>query len=190
MPSLGIANLHQSNVGQLFGTPVVHLDGYDVVLPIGYLEHVLEVGPHIEVAQNECRAGAFYHTCEEFQGSIYVGSLAFGLEVEHLAYDIENVFPSLFGCDVLLYAVGEEYYAYLVVVLYGRESEGCSYLGCHVPFCTLYCPEVQRAANVDEEHHSEFPFFFEHFHERSVEACRNVPVNVADVVSVLVFAHL
>ena len=96
----------------------------------------------------------------------------------------------LLGCNIFLYAVGKEDNTDFIVVLYGRESEGCGNLGCHIALHLVGCSEVQRAADVDEQHHGEFSFFLENLHKGVMETCRNVPFYIADIVAVLVFAHL
>ena len=189
MAGLGIAHAHQSHVRQLAGTHVVDLQGHHVVLVVGYGERVLKVVAAVEVAQHEGRATAFHHFGEELQCLGDIGAAAIGVEVEHLAYDIENVLAALLRRDILLYAVREEYDTYLVVVLYGTESYRCGYLSHHVFLELTGGAEVERARHVDEQHHRELALLLKHLHVGPVEARSDVPVDVAHIVAELVFPH-
>ena len=50
--------------------------------------------------------------------------------------------------------------------------------------------EQARAADVDQEHHGELALLLEDLDIGSAETCGDVPVHVADVVTVLILAHL
>ena len=56
-------------------------------------------------------------------------------------------------------------------------------------FSSPTAPKKARTADIDKQHDREFAFFLEHLDVRLVVARRNVPVNVAYVVAILIFAH-
>ena len=85
---LGIHDAHQSDVGQLAGTLVVHLQGDDVVLAVGNLQRLQEVLPVVEIAEHKGRAASFRHAGQKLQRLLHVSTLRLWLEVQHLAYNI------------------------------------------------------------------------------------------------------
>ena len=97
---------------------------------------------------------------------------------------------ALLGRNVFLNAVREECHADLVVILDGREGDGGGNLGHHVALHLALRTEVQRATDVDHQHDGQLALLLEHLHVGAVEAGGHVPVDVAHVVAILVFAHL
>ena len=144
----------------------------------------------VEVAQQEGRAPPFHHLREKFNSHRHIGALAVGLEVEHFANDVKDMFAAFFRGNILLDAVGKEHDADFVVVLNGRESQRGGNFGHHIALHLVDGAEVERATDIDQQHHREFALFLEHLHVGSVEPRRHVPVDVAHVVAELVFAHL
>lgn len=100
------------------------------------------------------------------------------------------MFAATLRRNVLLNAVGEEDNPDFIVVLNGRESQGCGNLSHKVFLHLTLRTEVERPRDVDEQHNRELAFLFENFHVGTVKTCRNVPVDVADVVAILILAHL
>ena len=68
-----------------------------------------------EIGDYERRRALLDRVGQEFKGDVYVGALAFGLEVDDLPYDQQNVLPALLGGNEFLDFVGEEIKAYLVL---------------------------------------------------------------------------
>ena len=93
------------------------------------------------------------------------------------------------GRYILFNAVGKEYHTYLVIVLYGTESKCGSYLGDHVTLSLTDGSEIERTAHIHKQHHREFTLFFKHFDIRAVEASRHIPVNIAHIITKLIFPH-
>ena len=112
------------------------------------------------------------------------------MEVQHLTDDVQDVLASLLGWNVFLYLVGEEHHPNFVVVLNGTESDCGGYLRHHVALQLSLRAEVERAADVDEQHDGQLALFLKDLDVGTVETCRHIPVNVAHVVAVLVLAHL
>ena len=119
-----------------------------------------------------------------------ISSMSCRLEANKFAYDAQYVAAAFFGRNEFLDAVAEHHHAHLVVVVYGREGQrGCN-LGYKLRLVLAGGAEDVRATNIDEEHHRQFAFLFEHLDVGVVETRGDVPVDVAHIVAVLVFSHL
>ena len=94
-----------------------------------------------------------------------------------------------FGNEFLDF-VGEEYHAYLVIVLYSREGQRRGYFGYHFSLVLAHGTEVAATRHIDKKHHGELALFLEDLDIGMVVTGGHVPVDVADVVAVLIFAHL
>ena len=157
---------------------------------VGNLQLMLEILMIVEVADYESRAVAFHHAGEIFQGAADVGTLALRLEVEHFPDDIENMLSSFLRRNVLLDTVREEDDTYLVIVLNGTEGECGSNLSSQIALHLLHRTEIERPADVYEQHHGKFPFLFKHLDVRLMKAGGHVPVDVSHIIAILIFAHL
>ena len=187
---LCIHHTHKSHIWQFPRTNVIHLNGYDIVLAIADGERLHEVVAHIEVAEHKGRTSALCHSREEFERATDVGAATLGMKVYQFAYDIQYMLAPLLGRNILLNLVGEEDNANLVVVLYGTERQcGCN-LSHHVALSLTLSAKVERTAHIDEQHHCEFALLLKHLDVWAVESCRDIPVDVPDVVAKLIFAHL
>lgn len=187
--SLRVSHLHESDVGQFQHPLVVDLQGADVVLAAGDEQLLAVVALVEEVAQQENRGAFLECVGQVFQCLPYVRVLACGLELQQFSDDEEDVFASLLGGDELFHVVGEEDYAYLVVVLYGGEGDGGRYLCHHVALGLVLCAEVEAARHVHQQDYRQLSFLLEHLYVCSVEAGGYVPVYVTHVVAILVFSH-
>ena len=190
MTRFRVYHLDQSHIGQRLCSLVVHLDGHHVVLAVADGQRLQEVFPLIEVAQQEGCAAALDGTRQKLHSHTDVRAAAVRLEVNQLADDVQDMLASLFRRDVFFYLVREEDDANLVVVLDGTERQRGSYLRHHVALHLHLRAEVERAADVYQQHHRQLAFLLEHLHVGPVEARRDVPVDVAHVVAVLILAHL
>ena len=160
------------------------------MLLVGNLQLMLEILMIVEVADYESCAVAFHHAGEIFQGATDVGTLALRLEVEHFSDDIENMLSSFLRRNVLLYTIREEDDTYLVIVLNGTEGECGSNLSSQIALHLLHRTEIERPADVYEQHHGKFPFLFKHLDVRLMKAGGHVPVDVSHIIAILIFAHL
>src|SRR5438067_8751740 len=50
--------------------------------------------------------------------------------------------------------------------------------------------KVTRCAHIYDQHHRELAFLGKLFHERAAEPCRYVPIDRANLIARLIFAHL
>ena len=159
------------------------------MLAVGYLHLLGKVAAVVEIAQHKSCGAALHHAREEGHCLAYVRAMAHGMEVEHLAYDIEYVLASLLWRDILLYAVGEEYHSYLVVVLYCAEGDGCSHFCSHVRLHLASSAKVERTRNVDEEHDRKLTLLLEHLNEWFAETRCDIPIDITHIVAKLILAH-
>ena len=187
---LSVHHLEQSHVGQFFGTRIIDLNSHHIVFAVGNLHLFGEVFAVVEVTDDEGSAVAFHHAGEVGRGHPDVRACALRMEVEHLTDDVKDMLASILWRNILLYTVGEEDDTDLVIVLNGRESDRrsdfCSQLALHL----LRSTEVQRPRDVDEQHHRELTLLLKDLDIRMVEAGRDVPVNIPDIVAELIFTHL
>ena len=116
--------------------------------------------------------------------------MAHRMEVEHLPDDIQDMLAAFLRWNVLLYPVGKEDDADLIVVLDSRESECSSNLRCHISLRLTHGTEIERAGDVNEEHNRQFTLLLKDLHIRPVQPCGHIPVDVADIVAELIFPHL
>src|ERR1035437_7422057 len=97
---------------------------------------------------------------------------------------------SFFRWNKFLYFITKEDHTYFIIVIDCRESKNrCNF--CHLFFFQLRKgAESIRTTDIDQQHYSEFAFFFKNLDEGVIEPCSDIPVNIPDIVTILVFAHL
>ncbi len=76
-----------------------------------------------------------------------------------------------------------------VVVLYCRKSKHGSNFGHHFLFEPLPAAEFVRSAHIYQQSHRKLAFLIENFYIRVIEPRRNIPVDISDVIAVLVFPY-
>ena len=74
-------------------------------------------------------------------------------------------------------------------LLLGESEQGADLCDQFI-FQLLYRSEEGGAAHVDQQHDGQFPFFFKDLDMRLAGTGRDVPVNITNVVSILIIAHL
>ncbi len=112
--------------------------------------------------------------------------MAFRREIDDFAYYEQNVFATFLWRNELFYFVAEENHADLVIVLNRRERKRRGQLCRYVFLGISACSEVPASADVHQQHHGQFAFFFIDFHVGAVVARSQVPVNVSYVVAGLI----
>ena len=100
------------------------------------------------------------------------------------------MFLSFLGRDKLLDLVREEHHADLIVVLYRRESQGSGDLGDHLLLHDVDGAKVTATGHVDQQHHRQLTLLLEHLDIRADVAGGHVPVDIPDIIAVLIFPHL
>ena len=112
------------------------------------------------------------------------------MEVQEFADDVEDMLAPLLRRDELLDAVGEEDDTNLVVVLDGTERQGGSNLRGHIALGLHNGTEVQTAADIHQEHHRQLALLLKDLDKGLIETRGDVPLDVTDVVAILVLPHL
>ena len=136
---------------------------------------------------NGVAAGQAVQNIERFAKT---GPAPGGLKEQDFADHAQDVAASFFGRDIFLDLLGEKNQAHLVVVADGGEGQHGGDLGRQFAFGLRARTEDARSAQVHQEHEGQLPFLHIFFNERMVHARRDVPINGADFVAGLVFAHL
>ena len=159
------------------------------MLAVGDGQGILETILVDKVGDQESRTALLDRIGQIFQCLCDIGLLFIRPEVDQFANDIQNMFLPFLGRDEFLYLVGEEHHPDLVVVLDSRESQCRRDLRNDFFLHYIHGTEVPAARHVDQQHHRQLPFFFEHLHVWADVTCGHVPVNITDIVSVLILAH-
>ena len=92
----------------------------------------------------------------------------------------------LLGRDEFFDFVAEKDDPNLVVVLFRAESQNSGYFNNHLLLKGLLCSELIGGADINEQHHRQFPLFIKDFNVRMVESGGYVPVNIPDIITWLV----
>ena len=77
-----------------------------------------------------------------------------------------------------------------IVVLDGGEGEESAKLGDHLSLHPCGRPEMRRTGGVDHEENREFALLDKPFHMRCARASGDIPIDGANVIADLIFAHL
>ena len=97
---------------------------------------------------------------------------------------------AFFGRNKKFNTVGEENEADLVVVTNRAEGEQTGDLRRQLTLGLGNAPEISGGADVNNEHDGKLAFFGKFFHKRGAHARRHIPVDRADLVPRLIFAHV
>ena len=112
------------------------------------------------------------------------------MKIKHLTDDIEDMLTTFLGRDVFLNLIREKHDPNLIIVLNSAESDGGGNLSHHITFHLLLRTEIERATDVNQQHHRQFTFFLEHLHIGTMETGCHIPVDVTHIITKLIFAHL
>ncbi len=180
---------HQSGIRQLTFAGVDQLDSDHVVLP-GQSAECRLVAAGQEIRDDEKHRAPSEDRLEVLECRGQIGPGAGRLEGEELAEDAEDVPAPFAGGDYLLDAIGKEESADPIVVPRGRQREDGADLGGQLSLGPETAAESLRGAEVHHEADGELPLFQVALDIRGPQARRDVPVDTADIVSGLIFAHL
>src|SRR5690606_31317322 len=143
-----------------------------------------------EIAQHEQDAAMREQAGGVIECAGNVGSLRLRPERQHVADQAQYVPPALAWRHDVLDAIREDDEADAVVVADGRESEHGRDLRCQLRLEPAARAELLRARQVDQQHHRELSLLDVLLHVWHTDTRRDVPVDVAHVVTGLVLAHL
>ena len=186
---LRIHNLHQPYIRHLGFQIIVHLQCHNIVLPIGDGQGVVVIPDIDKVGDHKGGTPFFDDIGQIFERHAHIGFRTLGLEVDEFADNVQNMFFPFFGRNKLFYFIGEEYHPDFIIILNRRKSQRGSNLGHHIALDGLACTEILTGGNVYQQHHGEFALFFKNLHKRFVVAGGHIPVDIAYIVAILVFAH-
>src|ERR1700730_1994861 len=98
--------------------------------------------------------------------------------------------PPFFWGNKKLHPIREQDQADFIVVSNCAEREQTCNLGGKFAFRLRGAPKIPRCANIDNQHDCKFTFLCEFLHERGPEPRGHIPVNRANIVARLIFAHI
>ena len=138
------------------------------------------------VRQDEGRAFLLDGAGQEAERLGDVRPRGLGLIVQDLPDDVEEVAATLFRGDELFHPVAEKQGADLVVVQDRGEGEDGGDFRNLFPLGLPGGAEQAGTADVDQQDDSQLALFLEDLDIRRAHACGDVPVHVADIVTILV----
>ena len=86
--------------------------------------------------------------------------------------------------------IRKEYHTNFIIILNRRKCQCSSYLGLHFTLRLTKSAKLQGSADVHQEHHRQFALFLKHLDKRTAETCGHIPLDVSNVISVLILTHL
>src|SRR5262245_16111684 len=92
--------------------------------------------------------------------------------------------------QIQLCVIGKKQQSNLVAAPSRGNREGGGDLSGELAFASLLRAKSGRGRNIDYQHHGQLALLPEALHERSTHSVRNIPVNIADLISGDVFAQL
>ncbi len=187
--------MHEAHVGDAFFPRVAHADDGNVVAVHGHFQGILvaraTVGPGIQhVAEHKGGALFLDGIGQVAQGFANVRAVVLGLVFQHFPDNMQEMRAALCRRDELFYAVAEQDAAHFVVVEDGAEGERGGNFRNLLAFGLALRAKKAAAGNIHQQYHGELAFLLKDLHVRGAHAGRDVPVHVADIVPVLIFAYL
>ena len=159
------------------------------MLPISNRHCIFETLLIYKIRQDKSCTSPFHYIRQIFQCQTDIRTTTFRFEINQFANNIKNMFTTFFRRYKFLYSIREKNNTYLIIVLNGRECQCCSNLGHHILFHLLNSTKLQTTGNIYHQHHCQFTFFLKHLNIRFVETRRYVPVDVANIITKLIFTH-
>ena len=160
------------------------------MLMAGNAQRQLEISVSEEIRDEERRASLLDGARHVAQRLSNIRPSVGGVEHQELADNVEHMLLTLFRGDELLHLVTEEDDANLIVVLYGREGQGGGHLSDEVLLKPHLGAELARARDIDKQHDSVLPLLLENLNVRLIHARGDIPVNIADIVAILILSDL
>ena len=125
-----------------------------------------------------------------FQCLFDIGLFIFRIEIDQFANNMQDMCSSLLRRNKFLDLIREENHPDLIVILDCRKSKHCSNFGNLVFLQFRNSPEITGGTDIDHQHDRQLPFFLEDLHIRTVAAGSHIPVDIPDIVAVLIFSYL
>ena len=123
------------------------------------------------------------------QRSSYIRLLILRIKINQLSDNVQNMSPPFFRRYKFLNPVGKEYHPNLIIVLYGRKSNNSSNFRNLIFLQLGNRAEIAGSAHIDHQHNGQFPFLLIYFNIRMIMACRHIPIDIPDIVTVLILPY-
>ena len=115
--------------------------------------------------------------------------MAFRFEIKQLADYEKYVLAPFLRRYVFLYFVAEKHHSDFILVLDGGEGKGGGDFRDELALHRAYRTEIAAVGNVDKQQHGQLALLFVDLYEGLAAACGDIPVDVAYLVAILIFAH-
>ena len=111
------------------------------------------------------------------------------LKLQNFTNYVQQMSSSLFRRNEFLNFVAEKQGAHLVVVKNRRKRQNGGNLSYHIPLGHPGGAEQSRTTGINQQHNREFPLFLKDFDIWRMKTCRDIPVHIADIVTILIFTN-
>src|SRR5690554_3110571 len=142
-----------------------------------------------KIGNDKSRTTFFYRIGKITYSFSNIGAGILWGEINQLPDNTQDMAFPFFGRDKLLNSIRKEYHPNFIIVLNGRKGKDSSYFSDYILFHLFKRTEITGTAHINKKHNSQFTFFFKYFNVRMVIPGGNIPVNVSDVVTVLIFPY-
>src|SRR6266403_866986 len=165
------------------------MDGYEIVSPPTYRKRSREIG-RLKIRDEENRRASRYDLIQVIERQSRLGASSLRLEKQNLADEPQGVRPAFFWRNKKFDAIGEKDQPDLVIVPDCTECEQTSHLCRQFAFGLCCASKIPGGADIHNQHHRELAFFGKFFYEGVSHARCNVPINRANLIARLIFAHV
>ena len=184
-----ILEFNQAHIGHGHFHAVAHGHGNDVMAFIEQAEWLFksrfnEIGHHKH-------GGPFANDLGDIvQSQGDVGLTLYHLKGQQFPYQSEHMPASLLGRDIELDLIGKDEEAHFVVVLGCGKGQDSTELRCQFVLHLVDRAELSGRTQIHGKDQGHFTLFHETLDIGLARACRDIPVDIADIVTGRVFAHL
>src|SRR5206468_1760545 len=121
-----------------------------------------------------------------FNGSSAVN----GLVSQKFSDHSQNMLSTFLWGDILLHHVGKDQGPNSVVIFDGGKCQKGCQLSSQFILKPSHRAKVLRAAQIHQKHYGQLPFFNITFYVKASQPGGNIPVDSADIIAILILAHL
>ena len=143
-----------------------------------------------EITDQECGTPFLDSIGHELQCNIYIGASALRLKTYDFTDNKQNMLFTLFGWDKFFNLITEKYNTYLVIILDRRESKSRGYFSHSLLLYFSTGTEIAASAHIHKKHNRKLTLLLINLDIRFILSRSHVPVNIADIITRLIFPHL
>src|SRR5690554_4635889 len=159
------------------------------MLVVCNLQSLAIVGRIYKVRYYKCRASFLDSISHIPYCHIEVGTLTIRFKAQYLTNNKKYMLLPFFGRYKLFNFISKKYHTYLIIVLYCRESQCCSYFGYHITFKNRSGTKAQTLRHINHQHYSKLTLLLKNLYIGFIIAGSNVPVDISQVITILILPH-